>query len=289
MKDISMSTVKKSFSLSWYFRSRWNILDLIQVVRRGSVPAYLFADIDMCWERKQRKLLADKGIKVTPTAFVLKAIGIAQRNHPDSRSVLLPWGQTMVMNRIAAGFTVEKAVDGQHAVYLGVIADPDLKSVAQISHELREYAIRDIKDVPQLALEERFNRMPWLIRRIVLLFGLFVPAFRFRYMPASFGMSSLGKHGIQFIIPPSVNTSIFGVGQIEDRPVVRDGQIVIRPMLTMTLNFDHRLIDGAPAARFFSEVRQLLEGGLEEYLHEELEPKTKTGTETVHSGEVVPV
>jgi len=42
---------------------------------------------------------------------------------------------------------------------------------------------------------------------------------------------------------------------------------VVRPMMTITLNFDHRIIDGGPAARFVGDVKRLLEGGLENYMH----------------------
>jgi hypothetical protein len=263
------------YSLSWYVRSRWNILDLIQLVRRGSVSAYLFVDIDMTWVEEMRKRLAAQGVKTTVTAFLLKAIGIAQHAHPNSRAVLLPWGQTMTMNRIVAGFTCEKFVDGEPAVYLGLIHDPDQKSLSQISSELRDYSQKTIPEVPQLALEEWFNHLPWIVRRIFLLFGLAVPWFRLKFIGASFGLSSLGKQGMTAIIPPSVNTSIFGVGKVEDRPVVRDGQIVIRKMTTLTLNFDHRLIDGAPAAYFLTDVQKLLEGGLSEYIDETGEIKTQ--------------
>ena len=44
-----------------------------------------------------------------------------------------------------------------------------------------------------------------------------------------------------------------------DTPVVRDGQIVIRPMMNLVLTYDHRVIDGAPAAQFLSRVKELLE------------------------------
>jgi pyruvate dehydrogenase E2 component (dihydrolipoamide acetyltransferase) len=54
---------------------------------------------------------------------------------------------------------------------------------------------------------------------------------------------------------------------------VRNGKIEIRPMMTITLNFDHRMIDGAPAARFLQDVKSLLEGGLEQYVLDE-QPQT---------------
>jgi pyruvate dehydrogenase E2 component (dihydrolipoamide acetyltransferase) len=88
-------------------------------------------------------------------------------------------------------------------------------------------------------------------------------------MGATFGLSSLGKLGVKALIPPCASTSTFGVGEVEQRPVVCDGKIVIRPMMTITLNFDHRMIDGAPAARFLQDIKALLEGGLEQYVNEE--------------------
>jgi pyruvate/2-oxoglutarate dehydrogenase complex dihydrolipoamide acyltransferase (E2) component len=268
MKINQSEESKKDFSLCWFQRRRWNILDLIQLVEAGSVPTYLIVDINMTWAENLRLDLARKGIRITVTSLLLKAIGIAQRSHPETRSALLPWGQTMIMNRIVAGFTVEKMVNDEPAVYLGVIKNPDTKPLIEISRELQEYGERSIADVPQLALEERFNHMPWLLRRLILLIGLAVPWIRFRYMPATFGLTSIGKYGVRALIPPCVGASTFGVGNVEQKAVVRDGQIEICPMMTLILNFDHRLIDGAPASRFLSDIQKLMEGQLADYLHE---------------------
>src|ERR1700721_2381905 len=113
---------KKGYSLSWFPRRRWNILDLVQIIEHGSVPTYLFAEINMSFAEKLcADHLSNRGVKLTPTAILLRSIGIAQRQHPESRSALLPWGQTLIFERIVAGFTVEKIVNGQPAVYLGVI------------------------------------------------------------------------------------------------------------------------------------------------------------------------
>ena len=62
---------------------------------------------------------------------------------------------------------------------------------------------------------------------------------------------------------PSVCTSVFGVGAVEDRVVVAGDQIVIKPMLTLALSYDQRAMDGAPAARLLSEVRKYLEEQIE--------------------------
>jgi pyruvate/2-oxoglutarate dehydrogenase complex dihydrolipoamide acyltransferase (E2) component len=54
-------------------------------------------------------------------------------------------------------------------------------------------------------------------------------------------------------------SAILGAGSISDRPVVRDGQVVVRPIMTYSLSFDHRVIDGAAAAKFMARASQLPE------------------------------
>ena len=81
------------------------------------------------------------------------------------------------------------------------------------------------------------------------------------YSGATFTVSNLGMFGIDeftaIVNPPQVG--ILAVGSMTDTPVVRDGQIVIRPMMNLVLTYDHRVIDGAPAAQFLSRVKELLE------------------------------
>jgi len=258
----------RGFSLSWQPRGRWNVLDLIEM-GRVSVPTYLLCDIDMTWAEELRTKLANLGQRVTITAILLKAIAIAQRHHPASRTALLPWGRVVTFNEIVAGFTVERNVDCGPAVFLGTIHQADSKSIEEIASELQDYGQKQIDDVPQLAIENRFAGMPWLFRKVILWVGTRIPAMRLRYLSATFGLSTLGKYGMRAIVPPSVCTSIFGVGSVDERPVVRNGKIEVRPILSLTYNFDHRLIDGAPAARFLDEIRSLLEGGLSRYLADE--------------------
>jgi len=262
--------VSKNISFSWLARCRWNVLDMINVIGRGSVPTYMFYEIDMTWAEQLRLQLKEKGVKVTATAILLKAIGIAQRLHPASRTAILPWGRTVTFNDIVAGFTVERYIGQQPAVFFGAIESPDSKPLVQVAEELRAYGEDDISSVPQLDIEDRFNNMPWLFRRFILWLGMRFPKVRLRYMGATFGLSSLGKFGCRGLIPPCVSTSTFGVGTIEPRAVVREGAIVVRPMMTLILNFDHRLIDGAPAARFMQDVQKLLEGELQQHIEEEL-------------------
>ena len=81
------------------------------------------------------------------------------------------------------------------------------------------------------------------------------------YKGGTFTVSNLGMFGIDsftaIINPPEAG--ILAVGKMEKRPVVRDDEIVIRQMMTITLSYDHRLIDGASAAEFISKVKEYIE------------------------------
>lgn len=77
----------------------------------------------------------------------------------------------------------------------------------------------------------------------------------------TFTLSNFGSYGGDFETPilNAPQSALLGIGRIGDEPVVRDKQIVIRPMMMISLTFDHRLIDGAVAGRFRSRLRELLE------------------------------
>jgi pyruvate dehydrogenase E2 component (dihydrolipoamide acetyltransferase) len=80
----------------------------------------------------------------------------------------------------------------------------------------------------------------------------------------TFTVSNLGSFGIDgftpIINPPE--SAILGLGRIIEKPVVMEGQVVVRPMMMLSLSFDHRVVDGAPAARFLNRIA--------DYIHEPL-------------------
>jgi pyruvate dehydrogenase E2 component (dihydrolipoamide acetyltransferase) len=77
----------------------------------------------------------------------------------------------------------------------------------------------------------------------------------------TFTISNLGMYRVErftaVLNPPQA--AIVAVGATEDRAVAVDGEVVVRPMLTLTATFDHRAVDGAPAADFLQTVKELLE------------------------------
>jgi len=77
----------------------------------------------------------------------------------------------------------------------------------------------------------------------------------------TFTITNLGMYGVD-VFTPIVNppeTAILGVGRVVKRPVVVDGQIVVKPVMQLSLTFDHRVVDGAPAAQFLQKIKNFLE------------------------------
>jgi pyruvate dehydrogenase E2 component (dihydrolipoamide acetyltransferase) len=96
--------------------------------------------------------------------------------------------------------------------------------------------------------------------------GLAERALAGRAMPddfegGTFTLTNLGAAEVDgftpIINPPQA--AILGVGRIVEKPVARDGVVVIRPMVVLSLSFDHRIVDGGPAARFLQRMKQLVE------------------------------
>ncbi len=257
---------KSRFSLSSIPRSRFNVIDLLKIVGRDAARGYLFSDVDMSWAQELRAKLAEKGENITVTAILLKAIARAQRLYPQSLQGYLPFNMRVNYHEIVAGFTVEKVVDSDPAVFFGCIEGPERKTLVQIASELRDYGVGKISEVPTLKMQDTFSKVPVLLRKIFFLLANFFPQLRLSFNSATFGLSTLGKYGVVTAFGPAICACTFGIGTIEDRPVVRRGEIIVKPVLTIALSYDQRLIDTIPAAMFMRDIKELLEGKLEDYL-----------------------
>ncbi len=251
------------FSYKTNSRYRWNVLDLLSIFGGRACVSHITCDVDMSNIENARRLQKSTGRASTVTAFILKAIASAQVVHPQSRTFPLPFGKTVTYNDIVAGFTAEKQINGEPVVFFGEIEDPHLKVIPDLADELKEYVEKDVMDVPKLKIQAMFCRFPWLLRQLVFVTARHLPFFRLLCMRATFGVSSLGALGVAMCYGPSVCSSVFGVGVVEKRVEVRQGQLAVRDMMTLSLSFDQNVMDAACAARFLNDVKKLLESGLE--------------------------
>lgn len=148
----------------------------------------------------------------------------------------------------------------------------DTKPVEQIARELRDRSekVRAKKDGEMAKTRNRMLGMPNFLLRIVM---RFINWFTYKMnwkLPGTprdpFGsamVTAVGMFGIKLAYAPLVTFTqvpiILLVGQVEDRAVVRDGQVEVRPMCSITATLDHRIIDGFQAGRLAGEMKRLLE------------------------------
>lgn len=256
--------------------SRRTIFDLIKIIDGNTKPGYMIGDFDMTWAEELRARLKARGHKTTVTAIFLKAIGVAQQWHPDSRTEILPFGRQVTYENIVAGFTVERMINGQPTVLLGEIADPHSKSIVEIAEELRPYGTEPIDSLRPLYLQNFFSKLPWFLRSIILYIGRSFPLQRLKCQRATSGLTSLGKLEVDALFCPCLCTATFGIGTMEERPVVKDGKVIVAKTMTVTLNYNLKAMDPVSAARFAGDVKHLMEGGLSEWI---------VDTEEVSTGE----
>jgi pyruvate dehydrogenase E2 component (dihydrolipoamide acetyltransferase) len=128
---------------------------------------------------------------------------------------------------------VALAVDTDRGLLVPVIRNADRKGLADIAREIRDVVARAREGK---ALPDELTG-------------------------STFTITNLGMHDIDGFTP-IINlpeAAILGVGRIKAQPAVVAGQVAIRQMMWLSLTFDHRIVDGAPAARFLQRIKQLVE------------------------------
>lgn len=173
-------------------------------------------------------MLEKEGEKLSINDFILKAVAEALARHPE---VNAQWNGDSVRRHYRVHLGVAVAVE--EGLITPVLRDAHQKGLRQISREMRQLAAR--AQEKKLLPEE--------------------------YSGSTFSVSNLGMFGIHeftaVINPPEAG--ILAVGAVEETPVVKDGQVTIRPLVKMTMSCDHRVIDGATGAQFLQTVKLLLE------------------------------
>jgi len=192
-----------------------------------------FNEVDMSQVIELRRTFGElfqkrHGIRLGFMSFFVKATVEALREFPALNAEIQ--GDKIVYHRY---YDLGIAVGGGEALVVPVLRNADQLSFAAIEQGIADLAER-VK-TKKIRPEELVG--------------------------ATFGITNAGvygsTHGTPLLSPP--NVGVLGTYAIVERPVVRDGQVVVRPIMTLALTYDHRIIDGREAGIFLSRVRELLE------------------------------
>jgi len=174
---------------------------------------------------KQKKAAEEKGIKLTYLAFIIKAVTVALKQHPDLNASMDSQRNEIVLKRY---YNIGIAVDTPEGLMVPVIKNADQKSIMELAAESE-----------RLAEEARSRKIK-------------LPDLKGN----TFTITNIGSIGGIFstpiINPPDV--AILGVHRIRDMPRVIEGEVKVRKILPLVLSFDHRALDGAHAARFMNTL-----------------------------------
>lgn len=204
---------------------------------------------------------ARSGESLSFTAFIIACVAKAVDENKSVQAYR--WGMTrlVVFDDVDVALVIERDIAGERVPLLYVIHAANRKSFQEIHHEIRAIQARDpeksvlgfaaLPFVPPVVftriLYRALRTFPWLHKRVVGTVGV-----------TAVGM--FGKGG-GWGIPTAASSLAITIGGLAPKPVVVDGRIVIHEVLCVTLSFDHRIIDGAPAARFTDRLRELIESG----------------------------
>ena len=188
-----------------------------------------------------REKVADAGGNLTVTAILVKALSRALSEFPKFNSSIHMGNRTIVYKKY---ISIGVAVDTERGLLVPVIRDVDKKDITEISVELT--------DISSAAREKKLSAD--------------------RLRGGTFTITNLGGIGGTFFTPilnpPEV--AILGVSRSSVEPVYVDGEFVPRLMLPLSLSYDHRIIDGAEAARFLRWLCEMLESSPESVFEREV-------------------
>lgn len=181
--------------------------------------------------RKDAKPLAEeRGVKLTYLPMIVKAVVAGLKKFPELNASIDDEKQEVIYKKY---YNIGIATSTDDGLLVPVVKAADSKSIFQIAGEISELA-KKARERKATADELKGS---------------------------TFSITNIGSAGGMFFTPiinhPEV--AILGVGRISEKPIVKNGEIVVGQMLHLSLSFDHRLVDGEPAQRFVNYVKQLLE------------------------------
>ncbi|MCT2538112.1 2-oxo acid dehydrogenase subunit E2 [Aquibacillus koreensis] len=179
--------------------------------------------------KKFKAVAAEQDIKLTYLPYVVKALVSALRNYPILNASIDDNTDEIVQKHY---YNIGIAADTEKGLLVPVVKNADAKSIFAISQEINELAGKAREG--KLAPDEMKG--------------------------ASSTISNIGSAGGQWFTPVLnyPEAAILGIGRIGEKPVVRDGEIVIAPVLSLSLSFDHRIVDGATAQLALNQIKRLL-------------------------------
>ncbi len=193
------------------------------------------------------------------TAFIAACVGRAVAENRICHAYRK--GRRLVLfDNVDIGTLVEHDVEGEKLATLHVVRAADKKTFRQIHDEIRSAQKESVDSAPGAGKWKIYLRLPGFLRRLLYWWLDRSPETRMR-LAGTVVLTAVGMaaSGAGWGIPIASNTLTITVGGIETKPGFIDGRIEPRQYLCITISIDHDVVDGVPAARFASRLKQIAE------------------------------
>lgn len=249
-------------------KTRIATIDVCEIGRRKHHVSAMI-EIDVTESREKLKKYRNEVNKISFFAWLIKTISHTIKNYEHSASFLKGKREIIIFDDINVSIAVEKDINGQKVPIPLIIEKASERSIESINEQINEAKNKRINEA-DIVLQSKSNRierlyyyLPGFIRKAFWKYMLKHPHLAYSKMGnvaiTSVGMSRNIKG---WFIPISVHPICFGISKINNKPGVTENRIEIREVLNMTILIDHDVIDGAPMARFISELTDNIEKGI---------------------------
>lgn len=249
--------------------SRLATIDICEIGKRSHHVVGLI-ELDVSKSREKiREINKKKNVKISFTAWLISVIACTIKKHETASSYLSGKNKRMIFEDINVSVLIEKDLNGQKVPIPLVIEKANEKSIESINMQIAN--AKNVKlthsdiviEKKTKRLEKIYYLLPGFIRIYFWKYLLRHPKLAFKKM-GNVAITAIGMMGTLngWFIPTSIHPVCFGIGSVIKKPVVIDNNIEIRQMLNMTVLLNHDVIDGAPMARFISDLAKNIENGL---------------------------
>lgn len=208
-----------------------------------------------------REHKARTGETLSFTAFLIACLGQAVEKNKSMQAYRDWRGQLIIFDDVYVNTLFEVEEQGRKIIRPHILRAVNRKSFRELHEEIRAFQAGHLTS-SEAGVIRWFVYLPSFIRRLSLSL-LFLNPHWIKDMYGTVMMTSIGMFGSGggWGIPVTNHTLQVTVGGIAEKPGVVQGRIEVREILSLTLSLDHDIVDGAPAARFTQELKELIEGG----------------------------
>jgi pyruvate/2-oxoglutarate dehydrogenase complex dihydrolipoamide acyltransferase (E2) component len=243
---------------------------VVEALRLGEYKHFIHGllEVDVTAARRFiRQYEARTGESLSFTAYLIACLARAVREDKTVQAYRLGRRQLILFDDVDVATMVERTtVEGEKVVRAHIFRAADKKSYQEINQEMQEVQSRPADQLIARQMQVLVDiglALPSFVRRIFMRF-VFNDPHRLRQLVGTVNVTAVGMfgEGSGWGIPVAGPIPlVLTVGGIVEKPGIVEGRIEPREYLNLTLSFDHDIVDGAPAARFAGQLKQLIECG----------------------------